>query len=69
MAALTGNKSQPGRGVVVTTTAELIGIGVLAFLAGTDDELGDVIVIFMWGVLLGWFLLHANTFASWVKKI
>lgn len=61
--------AQPGHSVVVTTTVELIGVAVLAFLAGTDDELGDVLVIVMWGIVLGWFLINANTFASWVSKI
>jgi hypothetical protein len=59
---------QPGRNVITTTTFELIGVGALAILAGMNDDLGGVIVILMWGFLIGWLFLHSASLASWIPK-
>lgn len=62
------DNSQAGHNVSVTVAVELIGIAVLGVLAGTSDDMGNVIVIIMWGILLGWLLIHYSQLASWVKK-
>jgi hypothetical protein len=41
-----------GHDVVVTLTVELIGVGLLAIIAGMSDGLGRIIVALMGGFLL-----------------
>jgi hypothetical protein len=60
---------QPGYDVVVTTAVELIGVGLLALLAGASDQLGTIIVIVMVGFLVGWMLLNSGTLAKWVGNL
>lgn len=59
MAAKTSN--QPGYDIVVTTAFELVGVGLLALLAGTNDNLGRVIIIIMAGWIVLWLLSHTTT--------
>jgi hypothetical protein len=58
---------QPGYDVVVTTAFELIGVGLLALLAGTNDQMGTIVIIVMVGFLLGWLLFNSSTLEKWVK--
>ena len=67
--AAAATTTQPGHSLVVQTTVSLIGLIAFTALAGMNDELGAVLVVFMWGILLGWFLLHVDTFKGWVGKI
>jgi hypothetical protein len=60
---------QPGADVVVTTAFELIGIGLLALLAGVSDQMGRIVVIVMVGFLIGWLLLHTATLSKWVGNL
>lgn len=53
-------KQQPGNDVITTTTIELIGVAVFTMLAGINDDMGSVMVVIMWGILLGWLLLHTS---------
>lgn len=68
MATLKATTNQNGHSIVVTTTVELIGVAVFAVLAGMNDDLGNVMVVIMWGVVLGWLLLNVTLFSSWVSK-
>lgn len=62
-------QSEPsGYDVVVTTAFELIGVGLMAILAGINDDMGSIIVIIMFGFLIGWLLANFNTFAQWSKS-
>lgn len=52
-------KRQPGNDIVVTTAVELIGLSLLTLLAGTNDQMGSIVVIVMVGFAIAWAL--ANT--------
>lgn len=54
--------TQQGHDVVTTTIVSVIGITVFAVLAGMNDDMGTVMVVIMWGIVLGWFLLNADAF-------
>lgn len=58
-------KNQPGYDIVVTSAVELIGVGLLALLAGTNDQMGTVCVIIMVGFLLGWLLANTTLLGKW----
>lgn len=53
-------KAQTGNDIVVTTTVELIGVALLSLLAGSNNNLGSVIVIVMAGFLIGWLLVNGS---------
>jgi hypothetical protein len=52
-------KRQPGNDIVVTTAVELVGLSLLTLLAGTNDQMGSIVVIVMVGFAVAWAL--ANT--------
>jgi len=58
--AATVKKQQPGYDIVVTTAIELVGVGLLALLAGTNDNLGRIIIIIMAGWMLLWAMAHTG---------
>lgn len=61
--------TQPGYDVVVTTAFELIGVGLLALLAGISDQVGHVVVIVMVGFLIAWALANTDTLSKWVGNL
>jgi hypothetical protein len=62
-------KPQLGHDIVVTTSFELIGISLLALLAGTSKQMGNIVIIVMGGFLLGWLLFNSGTLEGWLKKL
>lgn len=60
---------QPGNDIIVTTAFELIGVSLMAILAGVNDQMGNVVVIVMVGFLLGWLLLNSKTLQGWLKGL
>lgn len=65
-----GNSNpQPGHSLVDATAVQLLGIGLFTILAGMNEDLGDVLVIIMWGIFLGWLLIHTADFAKMVKAL
>lgn len=60
---------QTGRNLVTTTFAELVGIALFAILGGMSDDMGRLMLILMWGFVLGWCLLHTSQLASMVKAL
>lgn len=56
--------TQAGYDIVVTTAVELIGVGLLALLAETSDQVGNLIVIFMVGILIIWAITHTKQLSS-----
>jgi len=62
-------QKQPGHDIVVTTAFELIGISLLALLAGTSKQMGNIVIIVMVGFLLGWLLFNSGTLEGWLKKL
>jgi uncharacterized membrane protein len=65
---MAAKKAQTGNDVVVTTAVELIGVSLLALLAGANNNLGSVIVIIMVGFLIGWLLINTSKLQSLVAK-
>jgi hypothetical protein len=55
-------------GVVVLLIFELLGLLVLDVVAGVNDELGKLAVIFMVGILLGWLMIHSAKLSGWIAK-
>jgi hypothetical protein len=58
-----------GYDIVVSTAFELIGVSLLALLAGVSDGMGSVVVLVMVGFLLGWLLINSATLGKWVKNL
>ena len=52
------SKPQPGFDIIVTTAVELVGVGLLALLAETSNDVGTIIVVFMVGILIIWLITH-----------
>lgn len=65
----TAPAKQPGRDIVTTTFVGLGGTAVFAILAGMSNDMGKLILILMWGFMLGWFLLHTSELSKLVKAI
>lgn len=61
--------SQPGRDIVTTTFVELLAVAVFAILAGMSDDIGKLMLILMWGFVLGWMLLHTQQLGTMVKAL
>lgn len=61
--------SQPGHDLLDTTAVQLVGVAVFTLLAGVSDDVGSVMVVIMWGIALGWFLLHTTQLADMVKHL
>lgn len=65
----TAKKKQTGNDVVTTTAVQLIGVAVFTMLAGISDDMGSVMVVIMWGIFLGWLLLHTTELGKMVKAL
>jgi hypothetical protein len=61
--------TQTGHDVVTVTFAGLAGTLLLAILAGFSDNMAKIILIIMWGFVLGWLLLHTSQLSSMVKAL
>jgi hypothetical protein len=61
--------SQPGRDIVTTTFASLVGVALFTILGGMNDQMGKVMLVLMWGFMLGWLLLHTSQLAGMVKAL
>jgi hypothetical protein len=60
---------QPGHDFAVTTAVELLGVGLFTLIAGISDDVGEVMVVIMWGIVLGWLLLHTSDLQNMVNKL
>lgn len=60
---------QSGHDIVTATAVELVGVALFGILAGISDEFGSVIVVIMWGLLLGWLLINTQALGSMVKAL
>lgn len=63
------SQNQAGRDLITTTFAELVGIALFAILAGMNDDMGKLMLVLMWGFILGWCLLHTQQLAGMVKAL
>lgn len=61
--------SQPGWDITDTTLVSLLGVALFTVIAGFDDDLGKVMVVIMWGIVLGWALLHTSQLQTMVKAL
>lgn len=61
--------TQTGHNVVTTTFVGLAGVGLFAIFAGMSDNVGKLLLLLMWGFVLGWLLLHTSQLASMVKAL
>jgi hypothetical protein len=57
-----------GSDIVVTLTVELIGVGIMALLAGVNKGLGSVVVVVMVGFLFVWVLINTTDLQKWIGK-
>lgn len=62
------NTKQPGYDIVTTSAFELIGIGLLTLIAGTNDQMGTIVVMMMAGFVIGWLIINSGTLGKWVKN-
>lgn len=60
---------QPGWDIATTTLVQLLGVGLFTILAGMNDDLGTVLIVFMWGLLIGWLLLHTSEISTMVGNL
>lgn len=60
---------QPGNEILVTTCVQLIGVGLFGVMAGMSPGMGTIMVVLMWGFVLGWLLLNTTQLANLVKDI
>jgi hypothetical protein len=65
----TAKKSQQGHDIVITTAVELLGVALFTMLAGISDDMGSIMVVIMWGIMLGWLLLHTTELGNMVKAL
>jgi hypothetical protein len=57
-----------GSDIVVTTAVELIGLSLLAILAGMNKGLGRVAVVFMAGIALIWAMSHTGFLQKYIGQ-
>jgi hypothetical protein len=55
--------------VVTTTFISLTGVALFAILAGMSDNMGKIMLIIMWGFVLGWMLLHTSELKTLVSAL
>lgn len=65
MATTSSKQNQPGYDTVVTTAFALIGVGLLALLAGINDQVGKIVVILMVGFAIAWALANTDALSRW----
>jgi hypothetical protein len=61
--------SQSGHDLVATTLVELLGVATFAILAGMSDDMGKIMLIIMWGFVIGWMLLHTQQLKTMVEAL
>lgn len=61
--------AQPGWDITTTTLVSLLGVALFTILAGMSDDMGDLMVVIMWGLVLGWGLMNANELGIMVKHL
>lgn len=61
-------QKQPGTDIVVTAAVELIGVGLLALIAGINRDIGSIAVLIMAGFILGWLFINATKLKGWIGK-
>jgi hypothetical protein len=57
-----------GSDIITTTAFELIGVGLMALLASTNDQMGTIVVIVMIGFALAWALSHTGFMEKYLGK-
>jgi hypothetical protein len=53
-------KTQSGYDIVTSTALELVGVGLLALLASTSNDMGTIVVIIMAGFMVGWGIANSG---------
>ena len=61
--------SAGGSDIIVTTIIELLGIGLLALIAGISDQIGKIMVLIMSGILLIWMMTNSGLLTHIVGKV
>lgn len=61
--------SQPGWDITTVTLVSLLGVALFTVMAGFSDDFGRVMVVIMWGLFLGWGLLHTDQLGNMVKSL
>lgn len=60
--------SKPGYMSLSHVLVALLGVGSLALVAGINDEIGKVVVVFMVGIAIWWAMAHVTNVQGWFKK-
>ena len=61
--------AQVGHDVVTVTFIQLTAVALFAIFAGMSDDVGKLMLILMWGFVLGWALLHTAQLGTMVKAL
>lgn len=61
--------ANPGTQLLATVGVELFGVGVFTVIAGFSEDVGNIMVIIMVGILLGWMLLNTTELEKLAGKL
>ena len=67
--ATAAKPKQPGNDLITVTAVQLVGVAAFTMLAGISDDMGTVMVVIMWGIFLGWMLIHTTELGTMVKAL
>lgn len=67
MATEKNQKTAPD--VIIEGIVQLLGVGVLALLAGISDDVGHIIVVIMAGIMLMWMMTHTEQLKAIIGKV
>jgi hypothetical protein len=58
----------PQHDAIITVGVELLGVSLLALIAGISDDVGRIVVIFMVGVAIVWGITHTSVLTTIAGK-
>lgn len=61
-------KAKTGEDVIITTIIQLLGVGLLALIAGISDDVGSIVVTIMAGIMLIWLMTHSTQLKAIVSR-
>jgi hypothetical protein len=62
-------KTTGDKNIVDSTLVLLVAVALFTILAGMSDDMGKIMLILMWGFVLGWCLIHTSELGTIVKAI
>lgn len=61
--------TQPGNDITAVTLVSLLGVALFTIMAGFSDDMGKLMVVVMWGIVLIWAITHTTELANMVKVL